>query len=394
MRVLYILHSALMGGATIAAINLISNLEALGVEPIIVVPKFERGVDSRILLNDIKSRGWKFEKIFVNALTTPYKQQEVLKNAYRGIRRILFHTLSYYQLKKTIEKYKPDIIHTNVGVVQEGYQLSKKYNIPHVWHIREYQDRELAYKSFPSKETVMGYFADSNTICIAKGIQHCFGLHECNTSRVIYDPLFSINDVPTYPQDKQNYFLMANRISPQKGIRDVIEGFAGLVNNSSLHERNMYKLIIAGEGKGEYLEGLKDLCSSLNVEKQVEFIGYQDDVKPLMRNAKALLVGSITEGFGMMTAEANMMGCLVIGRNTTGTKEIIGVTGGGVLFDTKADLLNAIIRIAKMTSDELCEKMKTPMKIALETFNREKSAKLVYAYYCDILGNREQQILC
>lgn len=388
MRVLYVLHSALMGGATIAAINLISNLEALGVEPIIVVPKFERRIDNRILINDIKSRGWQFEQAFVNALTTPYKQQDFLRNAYREIRRVSFHSLSCYQLRRIVEKYKPDIIHTNVGVVQEGYSLSKKYNIPHVWHIREYQDRELAYKSFPSKEAVMKYYADSNTICIARDIQNYFGLHECETSRVIYDPLFPIEDIPTCPQEKQNYFLMANRISPQKGISDVIEGFAGLIKALPSQKKDLYKLVIAGEGKGVYLDSLNELCRDLKVQNAVEFIGFQKDVKPLMKNARALLVGSITEGFGMMTAEANMMGCPVIGRNTTGTKEIIGITGGGILFDTKADLLNAIIKISKMTSDEICEKMKRPMEIATATFNRKRSAELVYSFYLDILKNK------
>lgn len=385
MRVLYVLHSALMGGATIAAINLISNLEELGVEPIIVVPKFERRIDNSILIKNIKSRSWKYEQVFVNALTAPYKQINILKSAYRSIRRITFHRISYYQLSNIIEKYKPDIIHTNVGVVQEGYQISRKFNIPHVWHIREYQNKELAYKSFPSKKDVMRYYADSNTICIAKDIQEYFGLRECENSRVIYDPLFSVHEVPLCPQEKENYFLIANRISPEKGISDIIKGFAGFINTLPFREKVLYKLIIAGEGSREYCDNLKELSNNLKIEKSVEFIGFQKDVKPLMKHAKALLVGSITEGFGMMTAEANMLGCPVIGRNTTGTKEIISITGGGILFDTQTDLLNAIIKISKMSSDEICERMKVPMQIAVSAFNREKSAELVFEYYQDIL---------
>lgn len=385
MKVLYILHSALMGGATIAAINLISNLEHLGVEPIIVVPKFARRIDNTALINEIRSRGWKHEEIVVNALTGPYKKHDYIKNALRTIRRITFHILSYHQLSKIIEKYQPDIIHTNTGVVQEGYQLSKKYNIEHVWHVREYQDKDFSYRFFPSKETVMNYYADSNTICITEDIQRYFGLIDSKNSRVIYDPLFSINDVPTCPQDKENYFLTASRISPEKGIHTIIEGFAGLISSLPPQEKAIYKLMIAGEGGSAYCDSLKELCINLNIEENVEFIGFQKDVKPLMKKAKALMVGSFAEGFGMMTAEANMMGCPVIGKNTAGTKEIIGLTGGGLLFDTQAELLNAIKQIAGMPSNEICAKMKLPMQIAVRTFNRERSAEAVYSYYLDIL---------
>ncbi len=388
MKVLYILHSALMGGATIAAVNLISNLEHLGVEPIIVVPKYTRKTDNASLINEIKSRGWKYEEVIVNALTGPYKPQNHIKNALKSIRRITFHLLSNYQLSRILEKYKPEIIHTNTGVIQEGYQLSKKYNIGHVWHIREYQDKDFSYRFIPSKDAVMHYYADSNTICITEDIQRYFGLIESDKSRVIYDPLFSINDVPVCPQDKENYFLIASRISPEKGINYIIEGFAGFINSFPRQERNMYKLIIAGEGGNAYCNSLKELCMNLNIEGNVEFIGFQKDVKPLMKKAKALMVGSLAEGFGMMTAEANMMGCPVIGRNTAGTKEIIELTGGGFLFETQTELLNAIKQIAGMSSNEICKKMETPMQIAIRAFNRERSAELVYSYYLDILNRQ------
>ena len=39
MKILYILHATVMGGATISFINMINGLKAKGVRPIIIIPK-------------------------------------------------------------------------------------------------------------------------------------------------------------------------------------------------------------------------------------------------------------------------------------------------------------------------------------------------------------------
>ena len=53
----------------------------------------------------------------------------------------------------------------------------------------------------------------------------------------------------------------------------------------------------------------------------VKFLGIRKDIYSLMKNAMALVVSSPSEGFGFITVEAMLNGCLVIGRNTAGTKE-------------------------------------------------------------------------
>ena len=43
----------------------------------------------------------------------------------------------------------PDIIHTNTGVIHEGLKVAKRLKIPHVWHLREYQDKDFNWEAFP-----------------------------------------------------------------------------------------------------------------------------------------------------------------------------------------------------------------------------------------------------
>ena len=89
-----------------------------------------------------------------------------------------------------------------------------------------------------------------------------------------------------------------------------------------------YKLLIAGFGNESYIAQCVDLAKKLGCEKNVLFSGYVEDVRPLMDNATALVVASYNEGFGRMSAEACFRGCLLIGRNTGGTKEIMDSVGG------------------------------------------------------------------
>lgn len=53
----------------------------------------------------------------------------------------------------------------------------------------------------------------------------------------------------------------------------------------------------------------------------VKFLGRRDDVYELMAQSEMLIVPSIFEGFGFITAEGMANGCVVLGRNTAGTKE-------------------------------------------------------------------------
>ena len=380
-----------MSGATIAAINLIDTLAEYEVEPIIAIPKDEWNTDNKQLLDEIISRGWVYEKVHINALTEKFNERIFIKKVCKRIRRYIYHRVSIKELSKIIIKYNPIIIHTNTGVVQEGYQLSKKYNIPHVWHIREYQDRDFKYTFFPSKETVMKYYHDSYTVCITNEIQEYFGLIEGDTSKVIYDPLFTIKDIQNTVLEKENYFLVANRLSPEKGVEDLIIGFAKFYNDYCKNSNIYYKLVIAGEGSMRYVEELKILCKTCKVSNFVNFIGFQKDVKVLMSKARALLVGSYNEGFGMMTAEANMLGCPVIGRDSAGTKEIIVTTEGGILFNTCEELECAMIKVASLSQIELYDMMQFPIKKAIQSYNREKSAERVFLFYKDILAESSNQ---
>ena len=69
--------------------------------------------------------------------------------------KLLKHLLQNYKQERLlldiVKKHNPDIIYTNVGVVNIGYNVAKKLHIPHIYHLREYQDLDFGMKIIPSR---------------------------------------------------------------------------------------------------------------------------------------------------------------------------------------------------------------------------------------------------
>ncbi len=81
------------------------------------------------------------------------------------------------QLYKIVKKEKPDIIHTNVGVLREGLWVAKFCKIPHVWHLREYQDLDFSWDIYPSKRVYERLLRKSDAIVtITDNIRSYFNL--------------------------------------------------------------------------------------------------------------------------------------------------------------------------------------------------------------------------
>ena len=378
MKILYIIHSCVMGGATISLANLIKGVRAIGNEVAIVYP-IEKDIS---VIKEFEELGCKC--FCLKRIPCTWYFFDGIKNKIRLplyiLKLLIEKRIFYYQLKKIIMKENPDIIHTNVGVVHEGFAVARKLAIPHVWHLREYQVKDFRGHPFP----FMWYFAKklkrSYTVCITKDIQKYFDLHDCSKSFTIYDPVMSENYMPAKKKGMSNapYFFVANRISREKGIEDIILAFYDFYKNN-----HFYKILICGFGDEPYINFLKEKCAKLHIENAVEFLGYASSKKvyELMCNSRALIVGSYNEGFGRMTAEANMLGVPVIGRNTAGTKEILDQTAGGLQFFTINDLVNKMNTISHMTEIEIADFMKGAKAKAKDLFSNEQHINKIISLY-------------
>lgn len=375
MRVLYLIHSSTMDGSTISFVNMITGLKAKGVEIIVACPNMRDELTSILKNNSIK-----YISVNLAPLMIPWNTiKDVMKFPFRYVKRYISGVINSRKLAEIVDEIQPDIIHSNVGVVHEGYTVCQKKHIPHIWHLREYQDKDFGWIIYPSKTRFIRKLKSSHVIAISKGIFEHF---KCSypKDRVIYNGIRNEADV-SYDSKKEDYFLCASRIDSSKGHHDVIKAF------SQFHKKHPnFKLKILGFGAEDYIDYLKKLITDSGLHDNVQFEGYKksNEVSAYMKKAKALIVASYYEGFGRMTAEAAFSGCLVIGRNTGGTSEILHTTGG-FLFNNINELANCMETVTCMGSNEYLNQVIRAQEKAVKVYSIEANVQRVYDYYTSII---------
>ena len=359
-------------GSSLALLSLIDSLDDK-IIPYVIYSR-EAGLKA-----ELDKRG--IESICIYMQPNAYPPTNGLKNKLVFVRELLKGLILYRRgLKKVyeiVEKIKPDIIHTNVGIYHQGFEIAKKKHIPHVWHIREFQDLDFDIKILWTKKRFIKKLNSpfNRNITITKCVAFHFGL---DVSTVIYDGVCDEN-LPSIEFKKQNIFLFVGSISEKKGTGLLVSSF---LEFCKFHDN--VKLLIVGSDNNEYVYKLKQKISKSKYSDNIKFLGYRKDRLQLMHSSKAIIVPSISEGFGLITAEAMSQGCFVIGRNCAGTKE---------QFDNAFEDVEYDVGLRFMTKDELIDRMKQVLTMPFKEYNRKIIAakKVVLGRYS--IKNNANKIL-
>jgi len=133
------------------------------------------------------------------------------------------------------------------------------------------------------------------------------------------------------PPHDRPYFLFVGRLEKIKGLDDVIPVFRDYTGAD---------LVIAGDG--EYTATLKRIAAG---NPRIRFLGRvaPEQLDLYYRHAIALVVPSVCyETFGIILIESMRQGTPVLARRIGPFPEIVARSGGGLLFDGPADLVDAM----------------------------------------------------
>lgn len=385
MKLLFFFHeTGLHNGAWKSAHNLLLGLREKGVDILVVTP------DKHELYNTLIDEGFK-----VKAIKIVWNNNEIKKSwKYRiarvpyNLRRKVLSIVWWLRVLLIVKRFDPDVIHTNSSVFYLSYDIAKFLKIPHVWHIREYGDKDFNIDTKP----VVHRFNDnySSYICIARDLEKHRCLNRTKKSHVVYNGILNENEI-LYKPDKSNYFLYVGSLCEGKGIKDVIDAWLLFCNKY----KNYYSLKIAGGHKSEILY-YKDYVSkkSAGLSEKIEFLGKRDDVYDLMSEAKAVIMASYNEAFGRVTAEAMFCGALVIGRDAAGTKEQfdngVKITGSeiGLRYTDKKGLLECIYTVMFMEQKEYDSYIARAQMTVKKLYTNEVYVTNVYNIYKSIISKK------
>lgn len=372
MRILYIAHVVEIGGASMALLNIIKGLPAT-IEVGVMLPAQDgwlvdelKQCNCHLFFSNYEMMVYPVASIRKYGRWNPIGYLKFCKGLYNKFWK---RDKARKDLRNIINEFHPDIVHCNCGPLTFSLKVCQEMDVVHVWHIREYTKMDMNLDMIPTFSLFKKGLKQQGNHCIAitKGIFDFFELQE-GKDKVIYDGVFDIPQQKKFVDyAKENYILAAGRIEPAKGTLMLLEAF------SKFHKKHFdIKLLLAGGfSNPQYLEQCKTFVSDNRLEESVLFLGERNDVYQLMQKARFLVVASPSEGFGFITAEAMLNSCLVIGRNTAGTKE---------QFDNGLLLTGEEIGLRFETTEELVDRMEDALTNP-NTYMREKAFEVVTQKY-------------
>ena len=123
---------------------------------------------------------------------------------------------------------------------------------------------------------------------------------------------------------KGDYLIFVGTLQPRKNIVKLIEAFEKITHP--------LQLVIVGK-RGWLYDSIFQKVKDLDLKKRVIFTDYvpDDDLPPLICGAKAYVLPSLWEGFGIPVVEAQACGVPVVVSNVSSLPEVIG--DSGILVD-------------------------------------------------------------
>ena len=383
MNVAYILSSA-TGGGFKSFINSLDELMKKGLSPLVVLP-MENEIHTLL-----SSRG--IPTIIVKYRYNTYPPCTTMKDKLLFIPRLIARVaVNYYAvciISKMLSDKNVDIIHTNVSIIGIGHYIAQKLHIPHIYHVREYGDLDFGYKYFPTRKHFIKQLSDDYSIFITKDIHKYFLQDKNRKSSVIYN---GIQEKESKLPEKTNndFFLYLGDVLPAKGTDILVKAYSKYLG---MTKKPLPLYIVGRIANNSYAEEIHRYIQKCNMENKVFFLPKQKDVKALIRNACAIVIPSIKEGFGRCMPEAMFAGCLAIANNSGGSKEqldnALKLTGQEIAlhYESPSELSGLLLQAEKMTKEEKEKYTRQAFFVVNELYSNEENGNNVYAFYKHVLN--------
>ena len=276
-----------------------------------------------------------------------------------------------------------EVIHSNHIRIDIGAYISRKKGIPHIWHIKELNQghvRIMHYK--PRCYQYINRNAD-RFIAVTKQVKEYWGRAGLSGDKiqVIYEGVDTGKFLPRQDRDDGKLRLICvGRIEKSKGQLQIMQAMMELPEEM----RRNVTLDLVGEPYPDYLRQLQSYIKSHHLDKQVRFLGYQDDIPKLLSRYDAGILSSRGDAFGTVVAEYMSAGLLAIATYTELAEH--KMTGLRYQFGDIAALAEniryayenaeAAMAIARRGQEEICA-----------NYSIEKNAAEVYKLYQEVLHN-------
>lgn len=292
---------------------------------------------------------------------------------------------------RLIKKNHVDLVHVNASTAYVSDRAAEIAGVPVVWHIRESLEKDLGI-CYTNKEYSFNILNKATRmIAISDTIKGVWNTRISPPISVVYDGVPVEKYYVERKSEKQKSVFsekvinigIYGRITEGKGQLFFFKGIKELVN---LGVTNIHIFWAGKQEDPTYYRGIKNYIHDNGLEPYQDYIGEISDIRYYLSNLDIVCVCSKYEGFGRVTVESQLGGCIVLGADTGATTELIRDGENGYLYkqndeDDFAKKLNFIIH-------HIEDAKKTALlaqKEAIQKYSIETDVNNVISIYNEIL---------
>ena len=274
----------------------------------------------------------------------------------------------YLQLTKIAKKDHYDIVVTNepvMGLLTRLAFANKKGTkvtyIAHGFHFYKGGSKlnNLIYKAI---EGFAAHFTDSLVTINKEDFEVAKEFKLKKNGVIKYISGIGVNTSKFYKSSKEDCVEIRKELG--LSVDDFVVAVIGELNDNKNQEAIIRaiaslksecpKLKALFMGKGEKAEYLKNLCSELNIDDRIHFLGYRHDVNRILSVCNSGASASFREGLGLNIIEEMASGLPVVASENRGHRDIITEDSGFLLQENSPEeFAKAFLDLYK--SPEKCE---------------------------------------
>jgi glycosyltransferase involved in cell wall biosynthesis len=330
-RIVFLDHTAKLGGGEIALLNLVIRLDRSRYFPIIVL--FSDGP----LKDKLLEQGVEVHVLALSEQVLGARKDALGAGTLMKLKQVIGTLVYTWRLAGFIESLRPDLVHTNSlksDVV--GGIASRLARVPVVWHVRDRIDSDYLPPSVVRVFRRLCRVIPDRVIANSAATLRTLKMDDVTSpgepprAVVVHDgtqpPAQPANS--RAPVSRDGPVVLVGRISRWKG-QDVFIRAAAQVRKKFPDAR--FQIVgSALFGEEAFEQEIRRLAQDLGLNSCVEFTGFRSDVEQVIAQSRFLVHAStMGEPFGQVIIEAMAAGKPVVATQGGGVPEIVidGVTG-------------------------------------------------------------------
>ena len=160
-------------------------------------------------------------------------------------------------------------------------------------------------------------------------------------------------------QSDAKKFINVGRYSPEKGHDRLIDAFYKLWQK----DNNIYLIIMGGNSRAKKYEALIAKVNEMGLSENVILLLSVSNPYPIIKACDGFILSSLYEGFGLVLAEADILGLPIVSTDITGPRTFMHKYGGTLIENSDDGVYNGL---QMLYSGEV-----KPLNVDYEAYNQE-----------------------